>query len=101
MNVVENVASEKDENQDPWHKVPFSPRCGGSPLHDSDGGVSGHTPSSRERPKKSPLIITVQKKETLLKYIERFTREVFEVCGVNDKLKCFIFKNGLRSYCIY
>ncbi|MCI61114.1 hypothetical protein A2U01_0082370, partial [Trifolium medium] len=25
-----------------------------------------------------------------------FTREAIEVKGTNDKLKCYIFKNGLR-----
>jgi len=43
MNVVENVAFEKYRNQDPWHAVPFSPRCRGSPLHESNRGKRSHS----------------------------------------------------------
>ncbi|MCI02730.1 hypothetical protein A2U01_0023764 [Trifolium medium] len=37
------------------------------------------------------------KDETLRDYIERFTREAVKVKGADEKLKCFIFKKGLRA----
>ncbi|MCI09859.1 hypothetical protein A2U01_0030950, partial [Trifolium medium] len=37
------------------------------------------------------------KKETLRKYIERFTRDAVEVKGADDTLKWFIFEKGLRT----
>ncbi|MCI46070.1 hypothetical protein A2U01_0067310, partial [Trifolium medium] len=37
------------------------------------------------------------KEESLIDYIERFTREAIEIKGAHDKLKCYIFEKGLRN----
>jgi hypothetical protein len=38
--------------------------------------------------------IIQEKKETMREYVKRFTREVVEVKGFYDKLKCYILKKG-------
>lgn len=41
--------------------------------------------------------VSKKKKETMHAYIGHFTKVIVAVGGTNDKLKCRMFKKGLRS----
>lgn len=45
--------------------------------------------------------IKKNKKLTLHKYIDMFTKVAVELGGFDDGLKFWIFKKGLRSYCTF
>ncbi|MCI10244.1 hypothetical protein A2U01_0031336 [Trifolium medium] len=60
---------------------------------------SSHFTARKHQPKTIASLggIVQGREETLRDYIERFTMEVVEVKGADDKLKCFIFEKGLRA----
>ncbi|MCI23327.1 hypothetical protein A2U01_0044506, partial [Trifolium medium] len=59
---------------------------------------SSHFIARKHQPKTMASLSNILqgKDESLRNYIERFTREAIEVKGTNNKLKCYIFENGLR-----
>ncbi|MCH81522.1 hypothetical protein A2U01_0002311 [Trifolium medium] len=60
---------------------------------------SSHFTTHKHQPKTIASLSNIiqGKEESLRDYIERFTREIIEVKGTNDKLKCYIFDKVLRS----
>lgn len=45
--------------------------------------------------------VTQRKKETIPKYIDRFTKVAVVIGGSDDGLKCWMFKKGLRPDCMF
>lgn len=45
--------------------------------------------------------VSKKKKETMHTYIGHFTEFTVAMRGTNDKLKCRMFKKGLRSDCMF
>jgi len=60
-----------------------------------------HFTTRRKCPKTMGTLndIVEDKKETMRKYVERFTRAGVEVQGAHDGLKCFIFESNLCDDC--
>lgn len=45
--------------------------------------------------------VTQRKKETIREYIDRFTKVAVVIGGSDDRLKCWMFKKGLRPDCMF